>query len=191
MAKDSQTIENSASLKDLDVFCQVTEQTALEKIADAWHIIRTAQEHHDNCVGKFSPKQDSCVLASGRKSVNELPSIHLAKYLRQPHSDEAFDVLAQEVYQVIVNLEAHRKKVDSELHSLKTSQDSKLQSAQSELFWAGDKRLKEQEKSEQLNRDILVESGFLLGAFILGWGGGSWGAIIALAVMFWWRASLS
>jgi len=196
MTTDNQTIENPDSLKDLDVFCEVTEQTALKKIADAWRDLKSVEEHHDNCVSKFSPRQDSCVLASGRKSVDDLPLVNLVEfYLKLPvtgiSDEKKFDMLTQDVYQAVEELARYQKRVDSDLRSLKASQESKIQSAEKELSLIRERRLKQEEKSEKLSRSILIESALLFGAFILGAGGGIWGAIIALGVMFWWRSSLS
>jgi hypothetical protein len=196
MTTDNPTIENPDSLKGLDVFCYVTEQTCLEKIANNWHIIKSAEEHHDNCVKKFSPRQNSCVLASGYENVDELPDVNLVEYLKLPRfanessNEKVFDILVEDVYEAVGDLEEYRSLVDSELQSLKASQDSNLRSAQSDLSYAAEQRFQQQEKSEKLGRDILIESALLFGAFILGAGGGIWGAIIALGIMFWWRSSL-
>jgi hypothetical protein len=197
MTTDNQTIENPDALSEnlKDVFCRKTEQKSLQKIADAWHIFKGAGEHHDYCLQKFSPKQD-CVIAAGYNNVDDLPSVDLIEYLKLPKfvaessNEKVFDIIVQDVDEAVTELARYRNEVDRELQSLKASQDSKLRSAQSDLSYFADQRYQQQEKSEKLSRSILLESALLFGAFILGAGGGIWGAIIALGVMFWWRSSL-
>ena len=57
MTTDNQTIGNPDALKELDVYCQVTEQTALGSIVNAWHNLKSAEEHHDYCTNKFASKK--------------------------------------------------------------------------------------------------------------------------------------
>lgn len=86
-------------------------------------------------------------------------------------------------------LTTHCNQIDSELERLKQSQASEMQSAkqgtlsskmklaQDSIDYAREEISTEKERIEELNKSILIESAFLLTAFVLGMGGGIWGRV--------------
>ena len=154
MTTDNQTIENPDSLKDVDVFCYVTEQTALEKISDAWHDLQSQSEYFNYCDNKFPiDKRDNAQFISGY-SLEELDDcVDLSKVIEtaidlKDLDTEKFDTLTRDVYQTIAEWMSHGQKTKSELATLQESQVSKTKSTQQELTWA---RERIASKEEEIN----------------------------------------
>ncbi len=194
MTTDNQTIENPDALKDLDIYCQITEQTALEKISDAWHDLQSQIEYFNYCDNKFPiDKRDNAQLISGY-SLKELDDCLDLSRLMESTIDlrdldtEKFDALTRDVYQIIAEWMSHGQKTKGELATLQESQVSKTKSTQQELTWAGERITSKEEEIKKLGSAILIEGAFLFAALILGFGAGIWGAVIAVIVVLVWRS---
>ena len=197
MTTDNQTIENPDSLKDIDVFCHVTEHTALEKISDAWQDLQSQIEYFNYCDNKFPiDKRDNAKFISGY-SLEELDDcVDLSKVIEtaidlKDLDTEKFDTLTRDVYQTIAEWMSHGQKTKSELATLQESQVSKTKSTQQELTWARERIASKEEEIKKLRSAILIEGAFLFAALILGAGAGFWGAVIAVIVVLFWRAGAS
>lgn len=197
ISTNDQTDDPSESLEDLDIFCQATAQASLGIIATAWHNLQEEKKLHDYCTNKFASERDSYMLACGLNSLDELPNVDVLERLKLPKfggqisSETVFNILVQDAYLSLCTLASHRQKADDEIKELKSSQASKLQSAQQSLSWNREQMDKKEKEIGELKRFILIEGGFLFVAFVLGFGGGIWGAIIALIVMLTWRSNIS
>ena len=131
MTTDNQTIENPDSLKDLDVYCQVTEQTALESIVNAWHDFKAGKEFLSYCKNKLSSeKRDTALKVSGY-SLSDLPEVEHAETLEFTQAalnlkKDEFDVLVMSLSNGIADWQAHERRVRHDPNNLKSSRGSSL-----------------------------------------------------------------
>lgn len=195
MTTDTETPISLDELKDLDMTCYTTYQEALQKVANAWHKLESGKELHDYCIHNLPTivYREPELFASVCNRVKNLPDIDILTHLEISNAvvelqPEKFDSLTQNVNKSFENYLIGCQEIKSELDRLKANQVSALRSANKELDDLSNRILREEEFSEKLGRDILIESALLFGAFILGAGAGIWGATIALCVMFWFRA---
>ncbi|ELS33822.1 MULTISPECIES: hypothetical protein [Pseudanabaena] len=226
MTTDNQIIENPDALKDLDVYCQVTEQTALESIVNAWHNFEAGKEFLAYCKNKLPIDKRDTALKVSRYSLSDLPEVEHFETLEFTQvalnlNKDEFDILVMSLSNGLADWQAHERRAkndpeslqaaknsdlanlrnardsnlkalrdsrDSDLSSLQKSQSSELNSARQRLEFCSNDIERKKVELEELNKSLLIEILFLAASFILGGSiGGAWGAIIALAVVFFWR----
>ncbi|MBD2177280.1 hypothetical protein H6F42_10190 [Pseudanabaena sp. FACHB-1998] len=131
MTTDNQTIENSDALKDLDIYCQATEQTALESIVNAWHNFEAGKEFLSYCKNKLPNDKRDTALKVSRYSLSDLPEVEHAETLEFTQAalnlkKDEFDVLVMSLSNGLADWQAHEKRAKNDPESLETAKYSDL-----------------------------------------------------------------
>jgi hypothetical protein len=135
MTADNRTIESSDSLKDLDIYCKVREQTALESIVTDWRNFEAGKEFLDYCRNKLPSARIDEALKVSEYSLSDLPEVENVEILEFTQAalnlkKDEFDVLVMSLNDVPTDWQSYEKRAKNDLERLQEDKDSDVANLQ-------------------------------------------------------------